>query len=153
MKANDDLIEVLNDLVEASKDGEYGFRVCAEHAKSPELKSLFVRRSEECQRAALELQDFVVQLGGEPEKRGSVSGAIHRGWVAVRAATAFDDDRSVLQECERGEDIAVRRYRKALEKPLPPDLAAVVERQYLGTKRNHDEIKLLRDRYDSKAAV
>lgn len=153
MRANDDLIEVLNDLVEVSKDGEYGFRVCGEHAKSSELKSFLVRRAEECRQAAQELQDCVVQLGGQPEKRGTVAGAVHRGWVAVRAATSLSDDKSMLEECERGEDIAVARYRKALEKPLPPDLAAVIERQYLGTKRNHDEVKLLRDRYVSGATV
>jgi uncharacterized protein (TIGR02284 family) len=36
-------------------------------------------------------------------------------------------------------------YRKALKKDLPPEIQAVVERQYLGVLHNHDQIKGLRD--------
>jgi uncharacterized protein (TIGR02284 family) len=53
----------------------------------------------------------------------------------------------MLEECERGEDTAVRRFRDALEKPLPEMIRSLVERQLLGAQRNHDQIKALRDRY------
>lgn len=33
----DEVISTLNDLIETCKDGEYGFRSCAEHADSSEL--------------------------------------------------------------------------------------------------------------------
>ncbi|MDQ3214853.1 MAG: PA2169 family four-helix-bundle protein, partial [Pseudomonadota bacterium] len=48
-------------------------------------------------------------------------------------------------ECERGEDIALNRYRKALEEDLPSDVEQVVRRQHEGVRRNHDQIKALRD--------
>jgi uncharacterized protein (TIGR02284 family) len=51
----------------------------------------------------------------------------------------------MLEECERGEDAAVARYRKALKQNLPADVRAVIERQAEGAQRNHDEIKRLRD--------
>ena len=51
----------------------------------------------------------------------------------------------MLNECERGEDIALNRYRKALEKDLPAEVEQVVRRQYDGARRNHDQIKALRD--------
>jgi hypothetical protein len=38
---NDDVIETLNDLLEISRDGEQGFRTCAEGVRSPNLKALF----------------------------------------------------------------------------------------------------------------
>ena len=62
-----DVIEVLNDLIETSKDGEAGFRTCADDAERLELKNLFTKRAEECGKAAAELQSIVVQLGGKPE--------------------------------------------------------------------------------------
>ncbi len=31
---NKEVVSTLNDLIETCKDGEYGFRECAEHAKS-----------------------------------------------------------------------------------------------------------------------
>lgn len=51
----------------------------------------------------------------------------------------------MLNECERGEDVAKKSYKQALEKDLPADIRQVVERQYQGVLRNHDQIKALRD--------
>jgi uncharacterized protein (TIGR02284 family) len=141
----DDVVGTLNDLIENCKDGEYGFRTCAEHAKSSDLKSVFTQRASDCRQAAQELQAVVTRFGGTPDTGGSASGAAHRGWIAVRGTLALNDDQAMLNECERGEDIAVNRYRKALEKNLPPDVEQVVRRQYEGARRNHDQIKALRD--------
>ena len=71
-----------------------------------ELKALFVKRSTDCATAAAELQTAVKALGGDPENSGSVAGALHRGWVSVKTALSTRDDKSVLEECERGEDAA-----------------------------------------------
>ena len=145
--ANDDVVDVLNDLIETSKDGEFGFRACAEHAKAAELKSVFLARAEECARAAEELQTQVTAFGGQLEVSGTAAGALHRGWVATRSALTGYNDHAMLDECERGEDVAVRKYRSALDKALPEGVRSLVERHLLGAQRNHDQIKALRDRY------
>lgn len=139
------VVDTLNTLVETCKDGEYGFRTCAEHARSPELKEFFARRAKDCASAAQELQSLVVRFGGSPDTGGSATGAVHRGWVAARGTVALNDDKAMLNECERGEDAAVARYRSALEKQLPPEVDEVVRRQFQGVQRNHDEVKRLRD--------
>lgn len=143
---NADVIDVLNDLIENCRDGEYGFKACAEHTQSTELRELFQSRSRECNGAALELQSLVSQLGGTPESSGSASGAVHRGWVAVKGTLSGYSDLAMLEECERGEDVAKARYKKALEQELPASIQMVVTRQYEGAVRNHDQIRLLRDR-------
>jgi len=51
----------------------------------------------------------------------------------------------VLNECERGEDVAKHRYQAALEKPLPAEIHQVIERQYQGVLRHHDRVRALRD--------
>ena len=43
-----EVIDVLNDLIEVSKDGEYGFTECAEHAKSAEIKTALAARARDC---------------------------------------------------------------------------------------------------------
>jgi len=48
-------------------------------------------------------------------------------------------------ECERGEDAAGARHRKAAQKDLPAGVLEVVQRQLAGALRNHDQIKMLRD--------
>ncbi len=142
-----DVVDTLNDLLESCRDGEYGFRTSAEQAKSQDIKTLLLRHANECNEAANELQREVTRRGGKPSDGGTVSGALHRGWVSVRTALTSHDDLAVLEECERGEDTALARYRKALKANLPADARVIVERQQQGAQRNHDQIKALRDAY------
>ena len=146
---NDDVIATLNHLVETCYDGEYGFKACTERTNAQNLKSVFEERVRDCASSAAELASEVVRLGGTPEDSGTVSGAVHRGWVAVRdmLTSDSDNDLAVLEECERGEDIALGRYRKALKEALPSDIRAIVARQMQGVQKNHDMIKVLRDGY------
>jgi uncharacterized protein (TIGR02284 family) len=143
------IVSVLNDLIETSKDGEKGFRKAAEDTKTASLKQLFADRAEDCARGATELQGIVQRLGGKPETGGTVGGALHRGWVDVKAAVSHRTDHAILAECERGEDVAKKNYRDALDKELPADVRAAVERQYQGVIENHDRIRDLRDQYAS----
>ena len=144
-----DVISTLNDLIETSKDGEAGFKACADDAQSVNLKNTFSARAQECGKAATELQALVLQLGGDPEDSTSISGDMHRRWVDIKSAITGKDDQAVLNECERGEDVAKKSYKTALDKDLPPDIRAVVQRQYEGVLRNHDEVKALRDSHRS----
>lgn len=143
---NEEVISTLNDLIETCKDGEFGFRACAERVESASIATLLTRRAEDCQEGARELQAQVAQLGGKADTGGSATGAMHRGWVAVRGTLQGYDDLAMLEECERGEDAAKASYRKALEEGLPEPQRSVVERQYQGVIRNHDQIRELRDR-------
>ena len=95
----------------------------------------------------MELEHEIRRLDGEPASGGTVAGALHRGWVSVKTALSIQDDKAVLEECERGEDAAVARYRKALKATLPLDVRALVERQAQGAQRNHDEVRALRNRF------
>ena len=139
----DDVIDTLNDLIETSKDGEEGFRTCAEDIKNAELKTMFNAASRRCAEAAAELRAEVVRLGGKAEKSGSLAGSAHRRWVDIKSAIMGKDDKAVLAECERGEDVAKASYEKALAKDLPPTVRAIVQRQYEGVLQNHGTVRSL----------
>lgn len=141
-----EIIAALNELIETCKDGEYGFRSCAEHARSTTLQTLLNRHADECRQGAAELQALVAQRGGRAEDGGSASGALHRGWVSLKGTLAGHSDVAMLEEVERGEDVAIERYRDVLQRAtLPADVLAVVQRQYDGLKHNHLEMRSLRD--------
>jgi uncharacterized protein (TIGR02284 family) len=142
-----DVVDVLKDLVECCKDGEYGFRECAEQARDPQLRSTFLQRADDCRRGAQELNDCIRQYGGGVEEGGSAMGAMHRGWVSIKSKLTTYDDKAILEEAERGEDNAKARYTKALQKNLPTDVRMVVERQMQGVQRNHDQVKMMRDQF------
>ncbi len=141
-----EIVETLNDLIETSKDGQLGFAACAQHVASQDLRRLFEDRAAQCAGAAAELQELVAQYGGQPGTNGSATGALHRGWVAVRGSLAGFSDEAMLEECERGEDAALARYRAALrDEALPDSVRSIVARQQMGVQGNHDQIKRLRD--------
>ena len=142
---NDEIVSTLNNLIETCKDGEGGFRTCADDAMGLQLKTLFSTRSQGCMTAARELQDLVRSLGGDPETESSFSATLHRRWINIKSAVLGKNNEAILSECERGEETAVRSYRTALAKDLPAAIRVVVERQYHGAMQNHDQIKMLRD--------
>ena len=144
---NEDVVDVLNDLLETSRDGEQGFRTAAEQAQTGDLQNFLARRASDCAKAAAELEQAVRAHGGTPADGGTMAGAMHRGWVAIKTAMVANDDKAVLKECERGEDAAVASYRKALKHALPPGVRSLIERQAAGAQRNHDEVRAMRDRY------
>jgi uncharacterized protein (TIGR02284 family) len=84
-------------------------------------------------------------LGGDPETSSSVSGALHRGWVDLKSMITGKSEEAILNECERGEDVALKAYREALQKDLPSNVRSVLETQLQGVQRNHDQVKSLRD--------
>ncbi|MES2818209.1 MAG: PA2169 family four-helix-bundle protein [Pseudomonadota bacterium] len=145
MDNKEEVVSVINDVIETCKDGEEGFRTCAEDIKNTELKGLFMKRSQECASAAHELQQLVRSLGGDPETTTSFGGDMHRRWVDLKSLITGKDETAILNECERGEDVALKRYQEALEKDLPAHVRVVIEQQYQGVKRNHDQIKALRN--------
>ncbi|HBO5826077.1 TPA: PA2169 family four-helix-bundle protein [Pseudomonas aeruginosa] len=128
----DDTLDVLNDLLQTSKDGEAGFHACAEDLRDPQLKAAMLER-------------IVLELGGKPKDSTSFAGDLHRRWVDLKSLVTGKDEEAVLNECERGEDVAKHRYQAALEKSLPAEIHQVIERQYQGVLRHHDRVRALRD--------
>ena len=78
---NDDVISTLNGLIQTCKDGEEGFREAAVVVESSETKSFFAEKSRERSHFVGELQTLVRTLGGDPESEGTVTAALHRGWL------------------------------------------------------------------------
>jgi uncharacterized protein (TIGR02284 family) len=138
--------QVVQELIDVCEDGEQGFMKCAERIDRPELKQMFEQRARECRRAADELSALVGERPHAPGEGGSVKGALHRGWTTLKDAVTPSDELAVLQECERGEDYALHRYQEAMQAPLPEPVKQVVASQYEGVRRNHDQVRALRDR-------
>ncbi len=145
MLNNEDTVSVINNLIEVSKDGEAGFLKSAQDVTNEQLTSFFLRRSDEVKQSVLELQNLVRELGGEPADSTSIAGYLHRRWVDLKTAIVDNNELAVLNEVERGEDVALEAYRSALEKDLPTKAMLIVMRQLTGAQRNHDVVKEMRD--------
>ncbi|HEY2896295.1 MAG TPA: PA2169 family four-helix-bundle protein [Gemmatimonadaceae bacterium] len=144
---NDEVVSVLEDLIETCQDGIEGFKTASESVDNPTAKTLFLSRLPNIQRGMAELKAEVRRLGGDPDKSGTVGGAIHRGWMNLKSAVTGKNEEAIINECERGEEHAAHVYEDALKKDLPMDTRAIVDRQYRGVVENLERVRALsRDR-------
>jgi uncharacterized protein (TIGR02284 family) len=151
--ANDSVITTLNNIIETCKDGQEGFQQAAEGVKDSSLKSLFYEYSQQRSQFVGELQGLVRELGGDPETSSSIAGALHRGWINIKSAVTGQDDAAILNECERGEDIAKSVYKDALAADLPSNAASVVQEQATAVQQAHDRIRGLRDAANNESST
>jgi uncharacterized protein (TIGR02284 family) len=142
-------VEVLNDLIEINNDRVAGFEHAIKELKGgdADLQAVFQTFSSESRRYSQELSAAVNRIGGEAETGTSGTGTIHRAWLDVKATFTGHDRKSILEECERGEDAIKKAYKSALnnENGLSPDLRQLITEQQAGIINGHDKIKYLRD--------
>ena len=138
--------DILNDLVDVCKDGQQGFQTAAKDVKDTELSATFARYAGQRTQFISELHQRIRLLGGDPDKHGSIRGTLHRGWMDLKTALSSNEPHAVLEECERGEDAAVKNYREALVRPeLDVESRQLVQRQFEEVQAAHDRIRALRD--------
>lgn len=147
--SNDDVISTLNSLIETCKDGQDGFKTAAEGVERSDLKTLFYEFSQQRSEFVGVLQGLVRNLGGDPENSGSVSAALHRGWIDIKSLVTGKDEGAILNECERGEDVAKDAYQTALKVNLPANVRDVLSQQSQAILAAHNRVKALRNAENS----
>jgi uncharacterized protein (TIGR02284 family) len=136
-------VSTINDLIQTSRDSEEGFRTAAGAVKDPHVKAMFEQFARQRAEMVRELEEQVRTLGGKPESGGSVSGALHRGWMNIKSAVAGADDNAIIAEAERGEDVAKAAYQKAITQDLPAGARRLVDNQADIVKAAHDAVRRL----------
>lgn len=149
-EGNDEVISSLNGLIEICKDGQDGFKDAAEGVERSDLKTTFYEFSQQRSEFKGVLQELVRSLGGDPETSGSISGAIHRGWINIKSAVTGKDEAAILNECERGEDYAKEAYSDAAKLNLPANVADIIRQQSQAILAAHNRIRELRNTENRK---
>jgi len=145
MISNDSVASTLYGLIETCREGEEGFRLAAERVEVDYLKILFRNYSQQRAQLAAELEKLLRHSDTQTEANGSVAKALHRSAIVTRAASDGSDETVVLNECERGEDVALEAYEEALSQSLPPSIRQVVSRQCAAIRAAHDRIRELEE--------
>ena len=149
MERNSNLVDVLNDLIRINHDRTEGYAKAADNAREidVDLRAIFNRMGEESRKYALELNDEVIRLGGDPAKGTTAQGKIYRAWMDVKATFTGKDRTSILAACEFGEDAAQRAYETALasDAEMVSEIRQLIASQKSALKTSHDLIKKYRD--------
>ena len=148
MENNKAIIETLNDLVLINNDRILGYENALKEleADDEDLRSLFLELMDQSHRFKIELGTEIEVLGSDIESGTSTGGKIHRTWLEVKAAFSGHSEKSILEECEFGEDAIKKAYESALEdESLPNYIKDLLNEQQDYLLEAHDEIKSLRD--------
>ena len=150
---NEKVTGLLNDLIRINHDRVVGYEKAIDELKDEDadLKTLFQRYITESRQYAQELTTEVTRLGGDPADGTTNSGKVYRVWRDLKAAITGKDRKTILNNCEFGEDAAQKAYDTALnaDTELEPSLRDLIVRQKATLKAGHDEVKRLRDLQES----
>jgi uncharacterized protein (TIGR02284 family) len=139
-----DLPEFLNHLIEVCRDGEHGYMTAASDVENTELASIFRQYAEQRAKFSGELKEEIVRLGGTPVEHGTVTGAIHRGWINVKSTLTGSSSEAVIAACETGEDSAAASFEQAVDTNISGQTRTMVERQAKQIREAHSHMLRLK---------
>lgn len=146
---NDRAVKALNGLIETTLDSVNGYRHAAEGASDPELKALFTERAGKREELSRRLQAEVRSFGGEPEDDQSLLGRIHNKFAEIRGEIMGSDDKGVVAEVERGEDVIKARFEHvSQDMDLPDAVRQRVSQECASIRADHDTISSLKHRFN-----
>ena len=149
MEKDKKVIGIINDLIQINHDRVVGYEKAIDELKDEDadLKTLFHRYTQDSKQFATELTHEVTRLGGEPSDSTTNSGKVYRVWMDLKAAITGKDRKTILENCEFGEDAAQKAYDMALntDEDLEAPLRELIIKQKAALRVGHDEVKRLRD--------
>ena len=138
-------VDVLNGLIKTTLDSVGGYQEAAENADNSRFKGMFSERAMKREQLALELQEEVRALGGDPQRSQGMLGKAHNKFVDLKNAIMGGDDKAVINEVERGEDFIKSKYEAVLDDAeLPSTARELINRAYGSIKADHDEVSRLK---------
>ena len=142
---NQDQISTLNGLIETTVDSVTGYEDSAKNVDNERFREIFRSRADERQQVVQELRNEVRRLGGDPEESGSFLGKAHQRFEDLKAAITGRDEKSIINEVERGEDYIKGKFEAALESDdLGAESREVVQRCFQSVREGHDQISQLK---------
>ena len=138
-------ISTLNTLIATTIDSVTGYENSAKDIDNSRFSEIFRQRANERQEIVEQLRAEVRRLGGDPEDSGSFMGKTHQRFEDLKAAITGRDEKSIVNEVERGEDYLKDKWQAALQSgDLDGETHDLVERLYQQVKSGHDQMSQLK---------
>ena len=113
--AMEEEISQLNELLKSSREAALGYQTASEQVDSEQLQKMLLNYGKQRQDFAYNLEQQIRILGGRPTGiKSSISAGAHRIWINLKGSVG-QEDHSILQECLRGEQEALKYYETILD--------------------------------------
>lgn len=150
MAEHSEAISTLNTLIATTIDSVTGYEDSAKNVDNERFREIFRQRASERQEVVGQLRNEVRRLGGNPEDDGSFLGKAHQRFEDLKAAVTGRDEKSIINEVERGEDYLKEKWQAALQSgDLHGETHDLIERCYQSVKSGHDQMSQLKHGMES----
>lgn len=147
-------ISTLNTLIATTIDSITGYEDSAQNIDNERFREIFRQRASERQEVVRMLREEVRRLGGNPEDDGSFLGKAHQRFEDLKAAVTGRDEKSIINEVERGEDYLKEKWQAALQSgDLHGETHQLLERCYQSVKAGHDQMSQLKHGLETTSNV
>lgn len=152
MANQDELAGVLNDLIKINNDRIEGYQRALEETKDTDvdLRAMCKQMADQSMKYVNELTQEVARLGEDATTSTTLSGKAYRVWMDLKAAVTGHSRKTVLENCEFGEDAAQKAYDAALESDsyMTTDIRQLIATQKSELKTSHDLVRNYRDMHE-----
>ena len=149
---NSSEISTLNTLIATTIDSVNGYENSAKDIDNQRFAEIFRERANERQRVVGQLRSEVRRRGGNPEDDGSFMGKTPQRLGDHKAAITGQDEKSIVNEVERGEDYIKEKFETALNSnALSGESRSVVEQCYQSVRSGHDQMSQLKHGMETNA--
>ena len=145
MTDHSETISTLNTLIATTTDSINGYEKSADEIQDQRLQQIFRQRASDRQQVVQKLREEVRRLGGEPDEGGSFMGKAHQAFEGLKSAVTGGDEKSIIDEVERGEDYLKEKFETALNSDaLNGEARSTVEQCYQSVRQGHDQMSQLK---------
>ncbi len=140
------LVANLQELLVKNYDANKGFKKAVKEAKDSDLKEYFKTQAFQHHRYATQLDRLIHSFNHTPIKEGSTVGRFHRIWMDVLTAITDNDDKTIFDECKRGQTSTMKEYKDKLrDHKFPPEIKEILKRQLVELELTLEEVKGIND--------
>ncbi len=107
-------------IIDICADGVKGYETASKNIEHGNLKTLFLRLSQQRKGFIEDLKDEALKMGVELDASGTVKGFFHRTWLATKSTFSSDTNEKVIEEALFGEKEAIDVYNDVLGEPELP---------------------------------
>lgn len=121
----------LDDAVRILHDGVRGYSTAADEISN----TILATRMRELAKSREEVLGHLMSVAADEsnvtpqEDGGTITGALHRGWMKVKSAVAGDE--AIIEAAKTGESEAIDRLREVLEEDIDPAIEASIRKAML----------------------
>lgn len=142
---------LLNNLIEANNDRIAGYTKYIEvlpEMSHHDIDKYLRQYRDQSEQFISELKPFVYAASEFPQVSTTISSTLRNMWIDLKNSFVENTIQSILNDCEKREDIYKRVYHHTLEEKegLTVEVEQLIRRQAILQLQAHDHIKMLRDK-------